>query len=278
MRSRRPRVFLLVPLIVAVALITYLLVRPYLAAVNFSGMVGTAEAATLEVPAGFSANVFAEGLDGPRFIRFGPDGALYVADRKGDRILRLADSNDDGVAETRQVFADRLDRPHSLVYHRGAWLVGVPSGVIRLVDSDGDGKADVRQVLVDDYPTGGHSTRTVEILPDGRMVVSIGSSCNVCTEVDPRRATVMVYTDDQGRGGKIYARGLRNAVGLALQPGTGALWATTVATCSAMISLPRPSTGCVKVAITAGRVATTARSRTQTTAAPVPVPAWRYRS
>ena len=88
-------------------------------------------------------------------------------------------------------------RSYYVVYHRGAWLVGVPSGVIRLVDSDGDGKADVRQVLIGDYPTGGHSTRTVEVLPDGRMVVSIGSSCNVCTEDDPRRATVMVYADDR---------------------------------------------------------------------------------
>jgi glucose/arabinose dehydrogenase len=53
----------------------------------------------------------------------------------------------------------------------------------------------------------------------------MGSSCNVCIEQDPRRATVMQYRPD-GSGGRIYARGLRNAVGLAWQPGTGLLWAT----------------------------------------------------
>jgi len=58
--------------------------------------------------------------------------------------------------------------------------VGIPSGIVRLTDRDGDGKTEARQVLIDDYPTGGHSTRTVNFLPDGRMVVSIGSSCNVC--------------------------------------------------------------------------------------------------
>jgi glucose/arabinose dehydrogenase len=99
--------------------------------------------------------------------------------------------------------------------------------VIRLVDTDGDGRADSRDILIDDYPTSGaHTTRTVEFLPDGRMVVSVGSSCNVCLEEDPRRAAVLVYDGPQATGERIFASGLRNAVGLAIHPETGELWAT----------------------------------------------------
>jgi glucose/arabinose dehydrogenase len=65
----------------------------------------------------------------------------------------------------------------------------------------------------------------VLIGPDGRLYVSVGSSCNVCEEEDERRAAISVYEID-GSGGRIFARGLRNAVGLAIQPGTGQLWAT----------------------------------------------------
>jgi glucose/arabinose dehydrogenase len=98
--------------------------------------------------------------------------------------------------------------------------------VIELKDTDGDGQADQRKVLIDNYPDGGHSTRTVLFLPDGRMVVSIGSSCNVCIEDDKRRGGIVVYDGPAATGEKIFATGLRNAVGLALNPLTGELWAT----------------------------------------------------
>jgi glucose/arabinose dehydrogenase len=57
------------------------------------------------------------------------------------------------------------------------------------------------------------------------MFVSIGSSCNICDERDPRRAGISRYAAD-GTGGQVFASGLRNAVGLAIQPGSGLLWAT----------------------------------------------------
>lgn len=180
----------------------------------------------IKVPLGFAVNLFATGLKGPRFIRFGPDGVLYVAERGAGRIVALADRNGDGSAESLQIFADRLDKPHSLVFHQGAWYVGVPRGVIRLADRDGDGVAERREVLIDNYPTGGHDTRTVEFLPDGRMVVSVGSSCNVCIEKDLRRAAVLIYNGPDARGERVFAKGLRNAVGLAVHPATGELWAT----------------------------------------------------
>jgi glucose/arabinose dehydrogenase len=194
-------------------------------AVSLKTLASSAGTSIVKLPPGFSANLFASGLKGPRFIRFGPDGALYVAERGAGRILVLSDRDGDGVAEPPRVFADQLDNPHSLVFHKGSWYVGVPRGIIRLGDKNGDGVAEQRQALIDHYPTGGHNTRTVEFLPDGRMVVSIGSSCNVCIEDDPRRAAVLIYNGPDAREERVFAKGLRNAVGLAVHPTSGELWA-----------------------------------------------------
>lgn len=190
------------------------------------GFVDPGAEVSLQLPQGFRANVFASGLNQPRFITFGPDGALYVADRANNRIVYLPDANGDGQADATKVFADNIPLPHSVVYHDGVWYVGVSSGVIALTDTNGDGTADQRQTLIDSYGQFGHSTRTVLFLPDGRMVVSVGSSCNVCIESDKRRAAILVYDGPNAANEKIYATGLRNAVGLALNPVTGDLWAT----------------------------------------------------
>ncbi len=72
---------------------------------------------------------------------------------------------------------------------------------------------------------GGHWTRTVAFGPDGKLYVAIGSSCNVCIEQDPRRAAISVY-DPDGKNGRVFATGLRNAVGITWQPGTNQMWAT----------------------------------------------------
>ena len=194
--------------------------------VNLAGMLPASGEAEISLPPGFRIQTFAEGLDGPRFIAFGPDGELYVAERAAGRIVRLPDRNGDGRADETAVFAADLNAPHSLIWRDNSWFIGVPTGVVRLADSDNDGQADQRDVLIDDYPTGGHNTRTVEFLPDGRMVVSVGSSCNVCVEEDPRRAAIVAYDSAAANGESIFARGLRNAVGLAVQPGTGDLWAS----------------------------------------------------
>lgn len=223
-RSRTRNVFMVAG--VLLLLPGWFLLQPYLAQTNLKSLISPAGMSKINVPPGFRAELFASGLREPRFIRFGADGSLYVAERGANRIVALADRNHDGRTDQQTIFAENLYRPHSLVFHQNALYVGIPSGVVRLRDLDGDGQAEERQMLVDDYPDGGHSTRTVEFLPDGRMVVSVGSSCNVCDESDPRRAAVLVYDGPQARGERVFARGLRNAVGLAIHPGTGELWAT----------------------------------------------------
>jgi glucose/arabinose dehydrogenase len=194
--------------------------------ISIAALLGPGSRAALDVPAGFSASVFAEGLSMPRFMAFGPDGRLYVAESGKNRIVALADANEDGTADSIAEFAADLASPHSVAWHEGALYAGLPNGVVELRDTDGDGKAEARRTVLDDFPTDGHSTRTVLFLDDGRMVVSVGSSCNVCLESDPRRAALVVYDGAGKSGEKVFARGLRNAVGLALHPKTREIWAS----------------------------------------------------
>ncbi len=208
------------------AVVIFVVVRQQ---VNVSGAVGNGAVANVTVPDGFAVQLFAEGLNGPRFMAVGPNGVLYVADRGNDRIVALPDADGNGEADEVRIFADGVNAPHSLVYHQGSWYVGVPEGVVRLTDHDGDGTADSQTTLIDSFvPTGRHSSRTVEFLPDGRLLLSAGSTCNVCEEEDPRRAAITIYDSPVGQdrltGERLFATGLRNAVGLAIHPQSGQLW------------------------------------------------------
>lgn len=181
----------------------------------------------VDLPPGFGISVFVEGLRGPRMMTLGPDGQIYVAERGAGRIVRLPDQDRDGVADSVETAAEELNAPSSIdFYMDGSLYVGETTRILRLSDPDGDGVFQEQEVFIDGLPSGGHNTRTVLFSPDWEyLFVSIGSSCNVCVEEDPRRATIMRYRPD-GSGGEIYATGLRNAVGIAFRPGTGELWAT----------------------------------------------------
>lgn len=180
----------------------------------------------VHLPPGFQATVFTTGLQGPRFITFSPNGTLLVAERRTGRILAFPDPQHTGQASGPVVVASGLNDPTSLDFgHDGSLYVGEASRVTRFILGP-DLKATSMQVIVPHLPTGGnHSTRTVLIGPDNRLYVSIGSTCNDCIESNPMRATVWVYQID-GSGGRLYARGLRNAVGLAINPWNQQIWAT----------------------------------------------------
>jgi glucose/arabinose dehydrogenase len=188
------------------------------------GLFGT----RIRVPEGFSIGLYAEKLPGVRFLRPLPGGALLASTpREGVVWILSPDSNGDGRADAAAPLLEDLNRPHGLDLYEN-WLYVAEGDAVGRVPIDGQtGRLLGRyERVVDDLPEGGnHWTRTVRFGPDGWMYVSVGSSCNVCFESDPRRAAMLRFQPD-GSGAEIFATGLRNSAGFDWQPGSNALYAT----------------------------------------------------
>jgi glucose/arabinose dehydrogenase len=170
------------------------------------------------VPTGFEIDVFADGLDGVRALEFGPNGSLYATLSQAGRIVRI-DPEDRGRAET---IAEGLNRPYGIAFHDGWMYVGERHQIVRFRGPS----YETSEIVVPDLPTGGsHWTREIAFGSDGMLYLSVGSSCNLCEESDPRRAAIIRYAPD-GTHETIVATGVRNAAGLAVHPETGAMWAS----------------------------------------------------
>ena len=125
----------------------------------------------------------------------------------------------------RPVIAGLSNLPHGLAFYNGYLYVAEEDSVSRYLYR-GDGDVGLREVIVENLATGpGHPSRTVAFGGSNKMYVSIGSSCNVCEESDQRRAAIMEYSPD-GTGERVFAQGIRNAVGFVFHPVTGEIWAT----------------------------------------------------
>ncbi|MDQ6662059.1 MAG: hypothetical protein M3Z24_13985, partial [Chloroflexota bacterium] len=186
---------------------------------------GNADVTSIHLPPGFHATVFYKGLSSPRLIAFGPNGTLFVAERGAGSIIALLDPNGTGTAKEKKVVISGLNDPTSLFFYQGNLYVGEQNQISRFMLSS-DLHVTDKKVIVPDLPSGGqHNTRTVLIGPDGNLYVSIGSTCNVCNESDPHRAAIWVYSLG-GSGGRLYVRGLRNAVGMAINPWNKQIWVT----------------------------------------------------
>lgn len=174
----------------------------------------------LTVPAGFHVSVFAQNLNGVRYLTLGPGGVVYASRPSGGDIVRLVDANHDGVADTAITVVSGLNHPFGIAFRGDTMYVAETNQVVHFNPG-----STAKVVDVPNIPSGGHSTRTIVFGTDGKMYVSVGSSCNICDESDSLRAAVTQFNRD-GSGGRVFARGLRNSVGLAVHPTTGELWAT----------------------------------------------------
>lgn len=194
-------------------------------------VVGIPAAPTLRVPAGFEVNVFAEGLDRPRWLALTPEGDVLVTETRQNRIRRLSDRDGDGVAEGNAVFAtaeNGLNIPFGMAFTGDSFYLGNTDAVLRFPYAEGQGALSGRGQPIASLPGGGynqHWTRNVVVSPDGqKLYVSIGSRSNADQEPLPR-ASVQVMNLD-GSGQDTFAYGLRNPVGLDFHPTTGDLYTT----------------------------------------------------
>ncbi|OLB51602.1 MAG: hypothetical protein AUI08_02735 [Gemmatimonadetes bacterium 13_2_20CM_2_65_7] len=173
---------------------------------------------TLRVPAGFKISVFAQNLEGVRFLALGPGNAVYATQPRAGLVVKLTDANHDGVADSTITVVSGLRQPFGLAFRGDTMYVAEVHDVKRF-----DPGRSEPATVVPDIPSGGHSTRTILFGPDGKLYLAVGSSCNLCDERDSLRAAVTRF-DPNGSGGRVFARGLRNTVGMAFNPTTGELW------------------------------------------------------
>jgi glucose/arabinose dehydrogenase len=179
------------------------------------------------LPAGFSVNAFAAGLDDPRWLAVAPDGSVFLALPRLGQILLLRDRDGDGEAELKTVFAAGFQRPHGLAVQDGYLYVAGTDGLWRVPLGNGD-QAMARPERVTKPNAFGegrhHWTRNVVFSPDGkRFFIAIGSLSNIGEDPLPH-ATVQSFAAD-GSDQKTFAAGLRNPVGIAFYPGTNDLYA-----------------------------------------------------
>jgi glucose/arabinose dehydrogenase len=179
----------------------------------------------LFLPSGFEISLYASGLSGARFMALDSQGKIYLSQTGEGKISVVSDSDLDGVADDVITFAESLNKPHGLAFDEDWLYVAENDRVVRMRDIDGDYRADQTETVITGLPSGGgHFTRTLGIGPDGKIYVSVGSSCNVC-EDDARRAAVLQFEKD-GSSEKVFASGLRNSVGFVWHPETGEMYAT----------------------------------------------------
>jgi glucose/arabinose dehydrogenase/cytochrome c2 len=215
--------------------------------------------AALSVPAGFTVKLFAKGLRNPRLTRTAPNGDIFIAETGQGRIrvMRMADGAE--APTENKIFAEKLKGPFGISFYplgdKPEWIyVANLNSVVRFPYHSGDLQASGEpEVIVPKLTdtTGGHSTRDVVFSKDGkRMFISVGSGSNVAEKMDKKtpeqilawekengvgaawgseanRAQILV-TDPEGHQPlRAFATGVRNGVGLAVNPLTGDLWVST---------------------------------------------------
>ena len=209
-------------------------------------------------PAGFQAKLFAANLSGSRLLRVAPNGDIFIAENRQGRIrvLRAADGAEAAVENT--IFADKLSGPFGIAFYPAGgaprWVyVANLNSVVRFPYRSGDliarGPAETVLAKIADNASG-NNTRDLGFSLDGRhMFISIGSATNVADDLPKRsseeirvwetthargsawdketnRANVLVC-DPEGKDLRVFAAGIRNGVGLAVQPGSGEVWVST---------------------------------------------------
>ena len=194
----------------------------------------------LSIAEGFSVEIFAK-LDpcdscymtGPRMMALDEKNNLYVTTGKLGKVYKITDSNDDGKADQILTWLDNLNVPNGIDYYQGNIFIANEDSILKVPVS----KPSKKKIIINRLATGGHMQKSIKVGPDNHLYINIGSSCNVCVETDPTRATMQRYTVEGMPAGALktlgrhkpdatWAKGLRNSQGFAWHPVTKKMYAT----------------------------------------------------
>ena len=185
----------------------------------------------LKLPPGFAITIFSKNLRGARVLALDPNGNLLVSLTSQGKVVALPDKNGKGVADAAVTVLAGLNRPHGLAFgpEDPPRLYVAETDQVAAYDYDPEHFSATHKRKIAELPPGGrHFTRTLLFLPppqEHRLLISVGSNCDVCVEKDWRYAKILV-ADASGANLETYASGLRNAVFMAVHPLTRHVWTT----------------------------------------------------
>ncbi len=180
----------------------------------------------LRLPPGFSIEIYADGVPNARGMALGSAGTLFVGSRRAGYVYAVVDSDGDQRADSVHVVDQGLAMPTGVAFRDGALYVGAINRILRYDDVENRiGSFPEPVTVMEDLPSAtSHGWKYLAFGPDGKLYVPVGAPCNVCERREPF-ATILRMNAD-GTEVETYARGVRNSVGFAFQPGTGDLWFT----------------------------------------------------
>lgn len=195
-----------------------------------------------QAPKGFKVELYATNLDNPRLLRTAPNGDIFLAESETGKIRVFRGVDKDGHPQQTSVFAEGLHQPFGIAFYPSGdnpqyVFIGDTDAIVRFPYRNGDLKATGPMTKLADLPGGGrlrgggHWTRDLVFSKDGtKLFASVGSHSNVDDpDTHPEekdRADVLEFTP-KGKFLKVYAYGIRNCVGEAINPTTGQLWCST---------------------------------------------------
>ncbi len=182
----------------------------------------------LQLPNKTSLEIFARDLSAPRVLVADPNGTIITSIPSRGEVVALLDDDADGVAESSRALLSGLDRPHGLLLDCKEMTCSLYVAEIKSLwryDYDPKTRQVGERTLITKLPSGGrHTTRTL-LKDDAELLISIGSSCDTCVEVDERHGTIQALDLTTGIL-QTFSSGLRNAVFLTKKPGTDEIWTT----------------------------------------------------
>ncbi|MEJ2163590.1 MAG: PQQ-dependent sugar dehydrogenase [Robiginitalea sp.] len=183
----------------------------------------------LNLPEGFTIEIYAEGVDEARSMALGDDGTLFVGTRSANKLYAIQDLDGDFKADRTIVLDTTLKVPNGVAFRDGALYVAQVNRLLRYpnIESQLDNPPKP-EVVYDDYPTEfHHGWKYIAFGPDDKLYVPVGAPCNICdsTVADQRYGSITRMNPD-GSEREIIAHGVRNTVGFTWHPETGELWFT----------------------------------------------------
>ncbi len=208
--------------------------KPYATSSNRNTALASRPAGAMpQVAPGFKVELYAENLKQPRQIRMAPNGDFFIAESGAGEITVLRGRGADGKPQQVSTFATGQRGVFGINFYPAGpnpqWLyAGNTGSVVRFPYKNGDVKASgPPQTIITELPSGGHSTRDIVFTKDGQMLVAVGSGSNVddpdTHPSETHRANILEYTPE-GKFVRVYASGIRNPVGLGVNPETGEVW------------------------------------------------------